>query len=73
MLNFETVEGGVVLDPLTGTPSGLTGKITFREPEPLLRQQGFTSADSLMRIANQALIEQGFGLVIARSARRRLC
>ena len=55
VLRWESVEGGVKTDPVTGSPIGYSGKITFREPSDRQRAEGFVSADALMSLANEAL------------------
>jgi hypothetical protein len=55
LLRLESVEGGLKLDPATGLPTGLTGKITLREPNSQEREQGLLSVDSLFGEANAAL------------------
>jgi hypothetical protein len=45
LFKAESVEGGLTVDPATGLPNGITGKITLREPAPALRDQGFLTAD----------------------------
>lgn len=55
LFRAESVEGGLKLDPATGQPSGVTGKITLREPSSALRDKGFLSADRLIAYANAAL------------------
>jgi hypothetical protein len=62
IIRAEAIEGGMAVDPLTGFPTGITGKITFREPSLELRGQGFVSADSLIAAANDALIAAGYHL-----------
>lgn len=54
VLRWESVEGGVKVDPVTGTATGFTGKITFREPSTAEREDGYVSADQLLRVANDA-------------------
>jgi hypothetical protein len=54
LLRWESVEAGVKLDPNTGMPAGLGGKITFREPGAEARAAGLLSMDSLVRAANDA-------------------
>ncbi len=60
MLKVEAVEGGMTIDPTTGMPSGVTGKITFREPTKSLEMSGFVSVDTLFRISSKALKEDGY-------------
>jgi hypothetical protein len=58
-LNPESVEGGVRVDAATGLPTGVTGKITFREPTSEARAIGVVSADDLLRAADAALSSSG--------------
>ncbi|HEX8065282.1 MAG TPA: hypothetical protein VF520_02015 [Thermoleophilaceae bacterium] len=51
----EAVEGGIVIEPNTGMPIGVTGKITFREPSAELQAAGLVSIDSLLEAADRAL------------------
>src|SRR5665647_149957 len=51
----EGVETGLKLDPATGLPAGITGKITFREPSAAAHSQGYRSVDALLAMANDAL------------------
>ncbi len=51
----ESVEGGLLLDPGTGMPVGITGKITLGQPQPELRAAGIVSIDELLESANEAL------------------
>jgi hypothetical protein len=62
ILRAEAIEGGMTIDPNTGLPSGVTGKITFREPGAELRARGFSSVDALVAAANEALVEAGHHL-----------
>jgi hypothetical protein len=59
LFKAEAVEGGLTIDPATGLPSGITGRITLREPTAALRDQGFLTADRLMAYANTALKRVG--------------
>lgn len=56
----ESVEGGLVIDPNTGMPAGVTGKITLREPTAENRKAGLVSIDSLLEAANTALGQLDF-------------
>lgn len=58
-----TIEGGIELDPLTQLPKGFTGKIVFREPTSEAKAEGKESVDSLLNLANQALLNNA-GYVI---------
>lgn len=57
LLEPESIEGGVVLDPVTGMPVGLTGKISLREPTLEQSSAGVLSVDQLYDLADQALRE----------------
>jgi hypothetical protein len=56
----ESIEGGVMIDPNTGMPIGVTGRITLREPRSDLREAGLVSIDSLLEDANTALGQLDF-------------
>lgn len=56
----ESVEGGLVLDPGTGMPMGVTGKITLRQPRHELQAAGITPIDELLELANEALRQLDF-------------
>ena len=64
ILRPTAVEGGVQIDPLTGIPIGITGKITFAEPSTEAAQQGITSVDHLLKLGNNAFATAGYGLWI---------
>jgi hypothetical protein len=64
MLRWESVEGGVKLDPTTGAPA-FTGKITLREPASAQRKEGFVSVDDLLQLANSALDAAGQSIWLA--------
>jgi hypothetical protein len=51
----ESVEGTVALDPATGAPTGLSTKITFRQPSAEEQARGKVYVDDLFELANQAL------------------
>ncbi len=57
------IEGGVVVDPASGTPA-ITGKIVLAEPQAEDRRQGVISIDDLLRKANQALEDLDFSVWI---------
>ena len=59
LIRFESVTGELKLDPHSGLPTGLVGKITLREPASALKSRGFISADELLTIADRALATQG--------------
>ena len=56
----EAVEGGVELDPATGQPTGLKGKIVFGEPTLEQRDLGLTSVDDLLHLADRSLSSVGY-------------
>lgn len=56
----EAIEGGIVLDPVTGSPTTLTGRIVFNEPNVAATKRGKVSIDDLFRIASEALSEAGY-------------
>lgn len=56
----EAVEGGIRIDPSTGMPVGITGKITLGEPNSEMRALGLVSVDSLLQAADHALRELDF-------------
>lgn len=61
-LKAESYEGGLQIDPVTGIPSGVTGKITLREPSASQKSFGLISVDSLLDLANNALTEARFSI-----------
>lgn len=54
-LRIESVETGLQVNPVTGLPEGVTGKVTLREPAADARLAGATSIDELFRLADIAL------------------
>lgn len=57
---MEAIEGGLTFDTVTQLPTGVSGKITFREPGNVQRSRGFVSIDELFGYANSALEAAGF-------------
>lgn len=55
ILRPQSIEAGVSLDPSTGAPTGLIGKIILREPSNEERAAGFVSVDHLIELAETAL------------------
>lgn len=53
----ESVGVDMTVDPLSGLPVGFSGKITFHEPSNEARKRGFQSVDSILRLADAALLE----------------
>jgi len=60
ILQAESIEGGFTLDPVTGMPNGVTGRITLREPTAAEAGRGLVSVDTLLRHANSALEDSGY-------------
>ncbi len=54
VLTPESIEGTVLLDPTTGMPKGVTGKISLREPSSDQSARGVVSIDDLFRTADVA-------------------
>lgn len=60
LLRPESVESEIRLDPLTGAPVGIVGRITLGEPTADARRAGFVSADDLLQMADSALHDAAF-------------
>lgn len=60
LLRPESVEGELKIDPLTGVPVGVVGRITLGEPSADARRAGYVSADGLLQMTNEALRDAGF-------------
>jgi hypothetical protein len=58
--NALALETTVDFDPLTSMPSGLTGRIRFREPSSIEESLGLVSVDHLLELTDAALLESGF-------------
>lgn len=58
------VEGTIKLDPATGMPSGIAGKVLFREPNAAASAAGAVSVDTLFSLADEALGRAGLELWI---------
>jgi len=56
------VEGGVELDALTGTPTGIIGRISLAEPTGELRSQGINSIDGMFQKVEDALANSGYAI-----------
>lgn len=54
----EGVEGTLKLDPLTALPTGVSGKITFAQPNSAAEKAGAVDVDFLFGLANAALAGQ---------------
>jgi hypothetical protein len=62
--NPESFETELALDPTTGMPSGVVGRITLREPTAAQARKGVVSVDELFELASEALQEAGYSLWI---------
>ena len=63
-INIESVQPGVNLNEVTGTPSGVNFKITFREPNANEVKAGIKSIDYLYGILNESLKISNYSLWI---------
>lgn len=59
LLSGAKYEAGLELDPVTGTPSGIIGRISLAEPVGELRTRGIMSLDGLFQKVNNSLKEAG--------------
>lgn len=57
----KSIEGSFAIDPITGFPT-FSGKITPSEPSAELRAKGYVSVDTLVDLANKALIASDYYL-----------
>ncbi|WP_146755369.1 hypothetical protein [Arthrobacter sp. AQ5-05] len=64
-LSPESVEGGWKIDPHTGMATGVTGKITLREPTADEDAKGAVSIDSLLSAANEVLTQNKLTVWVA--------
>jgi hypothetical protein len=60
IMKAESVEGGIQIDPTTGFPTGVHGKITFREPTTEAYEKGLVSVDELLDLADSVFVEHGY-------------
>jgi len=51
----QAVEGTLNIDPISGMPNGISGKIMFSEPNADQRREGIVSVDTLLNLANEAM------------------
>lgn len=56
------IEAGIELDPVSGGPSGIIGRISLAEPMSELRGQGITSIDGLFAVINSELRDQKYNI-----------
>jgi hypothetical protein len=59
LMHAEALETTLNVDTLTGLPTGLSARITLAEPSSRQRLAGFVTADELLELANQALLDAG--------------
>jgi hypothetical protein len=55
IIKAESLEGGLTIDPATGMPNGVMGRIVLKEPSSDQRQKGLISVDSLYAVLDDAL------------------
>ena len=60
----ESFETELSIDPVSGMPSGIKGKIVLREPTAAQTRNGVVSIDELFELANETLVEGGYSLWI---------
>jgi hypothetical protein len=56
----ESIHGGLTIDQNTGLPTGLSGRIVFREPSGAQRSHGIISIDNLLSHLDNALGDSGY-------------
>jgi hypothetical protein len=61
---IDSVSGEVKVNPQTGIPEGIGGKVTLREPGSERRKLGYVSVDTLLETGDSALAEDGSHLWI---------
>lgn len=54
---ISAIEGGVTIEPTTGLPVGVTGKISLQEPTMAQRNLGVQSADTILDLIDEAFIK----------------
>ena len=64
LVNPESIESGLKIDA-GGNPTGITTKITLREPSGAERAQGSVSVDELIQVCSTVLQEQNFTVWLA--------
>ncbi|MCJ2069564.1 hypothetical protein MKK75_12315 [Methylobacterium sp. J-030] len=62
LLSKSRIETGVELDPMSGMPSGIIGRISLAEPDRELRGRGVNSLDGYLRIVNEVLIDNSISV-----------
>lgn len=63
-LTPEALETGLDLDPISGAPVGVKGKIIFSEPTKEEQDFGLISVDELLKIADRSLSEANYQIWI---------
>jgi hypothetical protein len=61
---MQSIEAGLSFDSVSQLPTGVSGKITFREPGPKQRAQGFVSINQLFELASSAAEKSEFSFWI---------
>jgi hypothetical protein len=62
LLASTRVEAGVELDPTSGAPSGIIGRISLQEPTGDLARSGVSSLDGMFAKVNDALKKAGYSV-----------
>lgn len=62
LLKPQSLEGALVLDPITGAPTGISGKITLAEPSGEQVNAGFSSIDGLFKKVDAGLKHSGHSI-----------
>ena len=58
-MKAEALEGGIKINPVTGQPEGVTGRIILRQPNSREHDAGIISADELLKVTQAALTSCG--------------
>lgn len=64
LISLESMSTTLEIDPTSGLPKGLTGKITLREPTTQEKAYGFSSIENLFATANEALSKEKLSIWI---------
>jgi hypothetical protein len=59
MIRPESVEAELEVEPATGLPKGVTGRIVFAEPGAAEKDVGLTSVDEILSLADKSLQRSG--------------
>lgn len=62
LLGTPKIEAGVELDPQTGAPSGIIGRISLAEPTGVMREKGINSIDGYFTVVNEVLTESKYSI-----------